>query len=486
MTDADSVTNLQEYSVSELAFAIKRSIEDGFGRVRLRGEISGLSRPRSGHLYMDLKDTDAVLAGVCWKGVAERLGLVPEDGMEVIVTGKITAYPKGSKYQIVIEAMEMAGEGALLKLLEDRKRKLGAEGLFDENRKVDPPYLPEVIGVVTSPSGAVIRDILHRLADRFPRHVLLWPVRVQGDGAAEEIAAAIEGFNRLGAGGLGAGDGVPRPDVLIVARGGGSVEDLWAFNEEIVVRAAAASDIPLISAIGHEPDFTLIDFASDLRAPTPTAAAEFAVPMRAELIAGVATLGARLFSGTSRALERRRSAVEGLARGLRGPREALELATQRLDHGSERLFRAHAAALTAGSQRLESAGRRLRPDTLRRGLDDGRRRLADNSVRMTRGVHRALADNTSRLGHLAPRLESVSHHGVLARGYAVVRGDDGAPVTSAAGAVTGMGLDIELRDGHISTVVTDGAKASGPKQQKAKPAPKPKTPGAADPQGSLL
>ena len=481
MINTGSVTNLQEYSVSELAFAIKRSIEDGFGRVRLRGEISGLSRPRSGHLYMDLKDTDAVLAGVCWRGVVERLGIVPEEGMEVIVTGKITAYPKGSKYQIVIEAMEMAGEGALLKLLEDRKRKLGAEGLFDEDRKVDLPYLPEVIGVVTSPSGAVIRDILHRLADRFPRHVLLWPVRVQGEGAAEEIIAAIQGFN-----GLGGGNAVPRPDVLIVARGGGSVEDLGAFNEEIVVRAVASSDIPLISAIGHEPDFTLIDFAADLRAPTPTAAAEFAVPMRAELIAGIATLGARLFSGTSRALDRRRSAVEGLGRGLRGPREALELATQRLDHGSERLFRAHAAAVTAGAQRLESSGRRLRPDMLRRGLDDGRQRLADTSVRLTRGVHRALADNTSRLGNLAPRLESVSHHGVLARGYAVVRGQDGAPMTSATGAVTGMGLDIELRDGHISTVVTGGANPSAPKIPKAKTAPKPKTPGTADSQGSLL
>ena len=481
MINTGSATNLQEYSVSELAFAIKRSIEDGFGRVRLRGEISGLSRPRSGHLYMDLKDTDAVLAGVCWRGVVERLGIVPEEGMEVIVTGKITAYPKGSKYQIVIEAMEMAGEGALLKLLEDRKRKLGAEGLFDEDRKVELPYLPEVIGVVTSPSGAVIRDILHRLADRFPRHVLLWPVRVQGEGAAEEIIAAIQGFN-----GLGGGNAVPRPDVLIVARGGGSVEDLGAFNEEIVVRAVASSDIPLISAIGHEPDFTLIDFAADLRAPTPTAAAEFAVPMRAELIAGIATLGARLFSGTSRALDRRRSAVEGLARGLRGPREALELATQRLDHGSERLFRAHAAAVTAGAQRLESSGRRLRPDMLRRGLDDGRQRLTNTSVRLTRVVHRALADNTSRLGNLAPRLESVSHHGVLARGYAVVRGQDGAPMTSATGAVTGMGLDIELRDGHISTVVTGGANPSAPKIPKAKTAPKPKTPGTADSQGSLL
>ncbi len=477
MTDAGPVTNLQEYSVSDLAFAIKRSVENSFGRMRLRGEISSLSRPRSGHIYMDLKDADAVIAGVCWKTTAGRLKVTPEDGMEVIVTGKITTYPKSSKYQIVIEALEMAGEGALLKLLEERKRRLGAEGLFNEDRKVDPPFLPEVIGVVTSPSGAVIRDILHRLADRFPRHVLIWPVKVQGEGAAEEVAAAIAGFN-----GLAKVGAVPRPDVLIVARGGGSVEDLWTFNEEFVVRAAAASTIPLISAIGHEPDFTLIDFASDLRAPTPTAAAEFAVPMRAELIAGVGVLGARLFTGTSRGLERRRNQVAGLARGLRGPREALELATQRLDHATERLFRAHGGALAARAQQLESAAHRLRPEMLRRGWDDRLRRLGDAAGRMTREIYRRLADDNSRLKNLAPRLESVSHHGVLARGYAVVRNDRGAPVTSAGAAVTGMGLDIELRDGHISSVVTGGAKPA------ARPPPKPraKKPAAKDHQGTLL
>jgi exodeoxyribonuclease VII large subunit len=261
----DLATNLPEFSVSELSRALKRTVEDSYPYVRVRGEVSGFKRAASGHLYMTLKDENAVLDAVCWRGTAGRLSIDPEDGLEVICTGKLTTYPGRSKYQIVVEQMEMAGEGALLKLLEDRRKKLAAEGLFDDSRKRELPYLPEVIGVVTSPTGAVIRDILHRLSDRFPRHVLLWPVLVQGDGAADQVTAAIEGFNRIEAGGS-----VPRPDLIIVARGGGSLEDLWAFNEENVVRAAAASDIPLISAVGHETDTTLIDFASDRRAPTPT------------------------------------------------------------------------------------------------------------------------------------------------------------------------------------------------------------------------
>ncbi|MGE0650526.1 MAG: exodeoxyribonuclease VII large subunit, partial [Alphaproteobacteria bacterium] len=261
--------NLPVLTVTEIAFAIKRTIEGAFGRVRVRGEISGLRRPGSGHIYLDLKDADAVIASVCWRGTAGRLSVRPEDGMEVIVTGRITTYGPQSKYQLIIEEMELAGEGALLKLIEERKKKLGAEGLFDAERKRPLPFLPEVIGVVTSPTGAVIRDILHRLADRFPRHVLIWPALVQGKGAAEQVAAGIAGFNALKPGG-----GIPRPDVIIVARGGGSLEDLMAFNEEIVVRAAAVSGIPLISAVGLETDVTLIDFAADVRAPTPTAAAE--------------------------------------------------------------------------------------------------------------------------------------------------------------------------------------------------------------------
>ncbi|HEV2302530.1 MAG TPA: exodeoxyribonuclease VII large subunit, partial [Stellaceae bacterium] len=266
--------NVREYTVSELSFALKRSIEDNFAFVRVRGEISGFKRHSSGHCYLALKDAEAVLDAVVWRATALRLGLAPEDGMEVVCTGRLTTYPGRSKYQLVIETIELAGIGALLKLLEERRQRLAAEGLFAAERKKKPPFLPELIGIVTSPSGAVIRDILHRLNDRFPRRVLLWPAAVQGEGAAAQVAAAIEGFNSLPRG------GVPRPDLLIVARGGGSLEDLMPFNEEIVVRAAALSAIPLISAVGHETDTTLIDYASDVRAPTPTAAAEMAVPVR--------------------------------------------------------------------------------------------------------------------------------------------------------------------------------------------------------------
>lgn len=329
--------NLPAVSVSEISQAIKRTLEGNFERVRVRGEISGFKRAASGHIYMSLKDQDAVLDAVCWRGNAGRLAIAPEDGMEVIASGRITSYPGRSKYQIVIDQIELAGEGALLKLLEERKRKLAAEGLFDADRKQELPFLPEVIGVVTSPTGAVIRDILHRLADRFPRRVLVWPVLVQGEGAAEQIAAAIRGFNRLPLGGE-----IPRPDLLIVARGGGSLEDLWAFNEEVVVRAAAESGIPLISAVGHETDTTLIDFASDRRAPTPTAAAEIAVPVRAELIAQVLESTQRMAAAGRRLLEARRGEVEGLGRGLPDPHRVLEEKSQRLDDRAERLRNAAA------------------------------------------------------------------------------------------------------------------------------------------------
>src|SRR5580658_9182206 len=282
--------NLPELTVSELSASLKRTVEDTYGYVRVRGEISGYRGPHSsGHVYLALKDESAKIDAVIWKGVFGRMRIKPEEGLEVIVTGKLTTYPSRSSYQIIVETLEPAGIGALMALLEERKQKLAAEGLFDEARKQLLPYLPNVIGVVTSPTGAVIRDILHRLADRFPRHVLLWPVKVQGDGAADEIAAAIRGFNALPAEGP-----IPRPDLLIVARGGGSIEDLWSFNEEIVVRAAADSMIPLISAVGHETDVTLIDFAADRRAPTPTAAAEIAVPVKADLLARIDDLARRL------------------------------------------------------------------------------------------------------------------------------------------------------------------------------------------------
>src|SRR5438128_6982175 len=285
---ANPGSNLPEYTVSELSLALKRSIEDGFSHVRVRGEISGYKRHGSGHCYFALKDADAVLDAVCWRQTAIRIPLKPEDGMEVVCTGRLTTYPGRSKYQLVIDTIELAGIGALLRILDERRQRLAAEGLFAAERKKKLPFLPQVIGIVTSPSGAVIRDILHRLSDRFPRHVLVWPVAVQGEGAAAQVAAAIDGFNRLVPGGR-----VPRPDLIIVARGGGSLEDLMAFNEEIVVRAAAASAIPLISAVGHETDTTLIDHASDRRAPTPTAAAEIAVPVRLALVAELGGNSAR-------------------------------------------------------------------------------------------------------------------------------------------------------------------------------------------------
>src|SRR5579885_3392869 len=328
---AEARRNLPEYTVGELSAALKRRIEESFSYVRVRGEISGFKRHASGHCYLALKDTEAVLDAVCWRGTALRLQVKPEDGMEVVCTGRLTTFPGRSKYQLVIDTMELAGIGALLKLLEERKQRLAAEGLFAEARKKKLPYLPAIIGVVTSPSGAVIRDILHRLADRFPRRVLLWPVAVQGEGAAAQVAAAIEGFNRLPAGGP-----VPRPDLLIVARGGGSLEDLMPFNEEIVVRAAAASAIPLISAVGHETDTTLIDHAADRRAPTPTAAAEMAVPVRLDLVAELSGKGQRMAGAMLRLLDERRLRVVGLGRGLPDPRSLLDAAAQRLDDRAER------------------------------------------------------------------------------------------------------------------------------------------------------
>src|SRR5437660_9914676 len=323
--------NLPEYTVSELSQALKRSVEENFWNVRVRGEISGYKRHSSGHCYLVLKDADAALDAVCWRQTAIRLPIRPEDGMEVVCTGRLTTYPGRSKYQFVIDSMALAGIGALLRILEERRQRLAAEGLFATERKKKLPFLPEVIGIVTSPTGAVIRDILHRLADRFPRRVLLWPVAVQGEGAAQQVAAAIAGFNRIAPGGP-----MPRPDLIIVARGGGSLEDLMAFNEEIVVRAAAASVIPLISAVGHETDTTLIDHASDRRAPTPTAAADMAVPVRLDLIAELGGKSSRLSAGLSRLFGERRMHLTGLARGLPDPHDLIGSAAQRLDDRAER------------------------------------------------------------------------------------------------------------------------------------------------------
>lgn len=470
--------NLPEYSVSEIAHAVKRTVEDRFGLVRVRGEISGWKQAASGHAYLCLKDESAVLDGVMWRGSTSGLRFRPEDGLEVIATGKLTTYPGRSKYQMVIERMEPAGVGALMALLEERKRKLAAEGLFDPARKRPIPFLPEVIGVVTSPTGAVIRDILHRLEDRFPRHVLLWPVLVQGDGAAEQVAAAVRGFNALAPGG-----DIPRPDVLIVARGGGSIEDLWAFNEEVVIRAVAESAIPVISAVGHETDTTLVDFASDRRAPTPTAAAEMAVPVKADLDYTVGQLGLRLERALAKGIERRVEAVKGLGRGLPHPRHLLSLAEQRFDELSDRLPKSLNAGLMTWRSRYERLGDRLAPRLLTMEL----RRGSEQVERAVQGLERAtqlrVRDERRRLGEAVRMLETLSPYATVQRGYAVVRSRDGRVLTTAQAAAEAQALTLELRDGTVEarvegellTAQTPPVAASekpGEKPGRTKPAPR--------------
>ena len=447
--EGPQIPNLPVYSVSEISAAIKRTMEDTFSRVRIRGEVSGLRRPGSGHLYMDLKDQDGVIAAVCWRGVAGRLGVVPEDGIEIIVTGRITTYGPASKYQIIIEDIELAGEGALLKMIEERRKKLAAEGLFDEDAKRPLPFLPDVIGVVTSPSGAVIRDILHRLEDRFPRHVVIWPVLVQGKQAAAQIAAGIRGFNALGADGP-----VARPDVIIVARGGGSLEDLMAFNEEIVVRAAAESEIPLISAVGHETDVTLIDFAADRRAPTPTAAAEMAVPVRMDLAAQVAEYGRRLDGSMMRMVDDAQRQLGQLWRIAGDPTRLVEEAAQRLDDRVERLRGAGAALINDARARFAGAAAGLRPRILGLTLSQGAERLSVLAARLAREQRQVLSDNRSALQRLSGLLASYSYENVLARGYAVIRDGAGVPVMTAAETKPGMAVAIGFADGEVPATIS--------------------------------
>jgi exodeoxyribonuclease VII large subunit len=472
-------SNVPVFSVGELSGALKRTIEQAYGHVRVRGELSGCKFHSSGHLYLALKDAEALIDGVCWRGSVQRLAIRPEDGLEVIATGRLTTYPGRSKYQLIIEQMELAGEGALLKMLEERKRRLTAEGLFEQGRKRALPYLPEVIGIVTSPTGAVIRDILHRLADRFPRHVLIWPVAVQGEDAARQVAAAIEGFNRIESGGP-----VPRPDLLIVARGGGSLEDLMAFNEEIVVRAAAASRIPLISAVGHETDTTLIDFASDRRAPTPTAAAEMAVPVRLDLLAELASLSGRIDGATARLFSERKLRIEGLARGLPEPQRLLETAAQRLDDRAERLDLAVRALLRDRAARTANAAALLKHP--RQQVAEQERRLATLAERLKPALGRLVERSGERLAALPERLagaalriedqhragferfgqllDSLSPFKVLERGYVVVEDRAGHPMTAAADIAQGMALNLRFHDGSAP------ARAEGKAPTKAKPA----------------
>ncbi len=451
--------NLPEISVSELSAALKRTVEEAFPYVRLRGEVSGYRGPHSsGHVYFSLKDEGARIEAVIWKGVFGRIRFKPEDGLEVIATGKITTYPGSSKYQIVIDGLEPAGVGALMALLEERKKKLQAEGLFDEERKQPLPYLPRVIGVITSPTGAVIRDILHRLSDRFPRHVLVWPVRVQGEACAPEVAAAIAGFNALKPGGP-----IPRPDVLIVARGGGSLEDLWGFNEEIVARAVAASKIPLVSAVGHETDFTLIDLVADRRAPTPTAAAEMIVPVRAELIAETEDFGARLIGSALRFIERLRSEVRGLARGIPALDALLAMPRQRLDSVGERLPKALRANAHAHRVRFARASSRHVPFALRTRVERGREQTHVLIERAHRAFRTRFDARKARLRGLTQLLEALSYHGVLARGFALVRDAAGAPVRSVQAVAAGDRLAIEFADGTLPVTAEGG---SAPKRRR--------------------
>lgn len=486
--DAQNASNLPPIvSVGELSQAVKRIVEGAFGYVRVRGEVSQPKVPSSGHCYLRLKDENAVLDGVIWRGQLARLGLGPEDGMEVIATGRLTTYGGRSSYQIIIERMELAGEGALLKVIEERRRRLQEEGLFDDAHKHRLPFLPEVVGVVTSPTGAVIRDILHRLSDRFPRPVLVWPVRVQGDKAASEVAAAITGFNRLAVGGS-----VPRPSVLIVARGGGSLEDLAAFNDEGVVRATAASAIPLISAVGHETDTTLIDFAADRRAPTPTAAAEMAVPVRAELAVKVAEHGQRLVGAMGRDLRTRSQKLEGLNRGLPDTVTIIGGASQRVDDWSERFAVAMRGMAAERAGIISQLGARMgTPDRLlierRQALTVGGRSLGQAMLERRRAWQTAIVQDTTRLnalfgrlqpawsrfrfasnerlGALAALLDSASFQRVLERGFALVYDMTGHPVTSVAMAIKGTEVTLRFYDGDTSAVIS-GARSLSQKSAK--------------------
>jgi exodeoxyribonuclease VII large subunit len=537
MATTEALLNAPEFTVTELSSALKRTVEDAYGHVRVRGEITGFRGAHaSGHCYFALKDDGAKIEAVIWKSAHYRMRFKPQEGLEVIATGKLTTYPGSSKYQIVIEALEPAGVGALMALMEERKKKLAAEGLFDEARKQLLPWLPEVIGVVTSPTGAVIRDILHRLEDRFPRRVLVWPVRVQGEGSAEQVAAAIRGFNALPENGK-----VPRPDLLIVARGGGSLEDLWSFNEEIVVRAAAESMIPLISAVGHETDVTLIDFAADKRAPTPTAAAEMAVPVRSELLVEVASLARRSVLCWQRGQDMRRNELRAAARALPSLSGLLAIPRQQLDSAAFALPRGLKANTHAHFRRFAGASARLTMRVLRAQLDHARQRLTVSGERITHSARsllrsrnerftglavrlkasklanalaqrqaiardrervarlaerarRALGGSTQRLSarvaHNGQLLNALSYRGVLARGFALVRDEAGHPLHAAAEVGSGSRMSLEFADGRVG-VTADAHEVAG---EPAAPKPATREPKPAAPrrivkpadQGSLF
>ncbi|TKT74129.1 exodeoxyribonuclease VII large subunit [Aquamicrobium sp. LC103] len=513
---ADSKTNAAEFTVSEISGALKRTVEDAFGNVRVRGEISGYRGPHSsGHAYFALKDDRARLEAVIWKGTMSKLRFRPEEGMEVVASGKLTTYPGSSKYQIVIDNLEPAGAGALMALLEERKRKLAAEGLFDPARKRPIPHMPRVVGVVTSPTGAVIRDIIHRITDRFPLHVLVWPVRVQGDTTGAEVSNAVAGFNALPADGP-----VPRPDVLIVARGGGSLEDLWGFNDEAVVRAVAASAIPVISAVGHETDWTLIDLAADMRAPTPTGAAELAVPVRAELEANLSRLSARLKGCVLRHMDRKRQGLRAAARALPSADQLLAMPRRHFDEVTSRLARALTVSTERKRARLDAI--RLSPATLDRRIADVRRTTDRDMARAHAALRSLMREKRSRLDRTAQRvgpqpllrrqqqaseslavlerrldqaarlrlerlrgratqcerlLATLSHQSILERGFVLVSDADGMLMKRAADVAPHAALALRFADGQVGAIATEA-----PARPKPQPKPK-KDPGT---QGSLF
>ncbi|MEF2553627.1 exodeoxyribonuclease VII large subunit [Aurantimonas sp. A2-1-M11] len=500
------MSNVTEYSVSEISGALKRTVEETFGHVRLRGEVSGYRGPHSsGHAYFSLKDDRARIDAVIWRTAFAKLAFKPEEGLEVVATGRLTTYPGSSKYQIVIEQIEPAGAGALMALLNERRRKLEAEGLFAAERKQPLPFMPRVIGVVTSPTGAVIRDIHHRIADRFPVYLLVWPVRVQGETSGEEVARAIAGFNALPADGA-----IARPDLIIVARGGGSLEDLWGFNDEVVVRAAATSIIPLISAVGHETDWTLIDHAADMRAPTPTGAAEMAVPVRADLVAALAALAARHAGAVSRRLEQDRRAVAATARALPSPDMLLALPRRRLDEAATSLgqclrvnlsekrraygevatrlapssleaivrekradlrhHQTHAAHAVTGlvqrkRQRFERIAADLQPHRITARAEAARLRLANFAERLNTAQAQVAAGRRQTLAAAWRVADSLNPLRVLERGYTIVRRPDGEPIVRAAGLTPGMNFELQFAHGErrqaIATRDGDSDAATG-------------------------
>jgi len=455
---AEKGSNAPEMSVSDLAFSLKKTLEETYGRVRVRGELSRVSIPRSGHMYSNLKDDNSVIDIVCWKGVLSKLSIQPEEGLEVICTGRITTYPARSNYQMIIESMELAGEGALLKMLEERKKKLAAEGLFDESRKKKLPFIPRTIGVITSPTGAVIRDIMHRLRDRFPSHVLLYPVLVQGKGAADQVAKAIDDFNRIDS----------KPDLLIVARGGGSLEDLMPFNEEIVVRAVSNSHIPIISAVGHETDTTLCDYAADLRAPTPTGAAEMAVPIRTELMAQITEMQKRMINISSRNLSDLRNKLQAADARLGSPERLFDVKIQkidninnRLDSCFEKLIHTKQNILTKYSASLRSPKNVIREKYSLVSLHS--KRLATIKSRIIE-PHKNKLDQSSRM------LESLSFKKILQRGYTVIKDENGKVITKASQTKNNQAINIQFQeDKIINATIGKNNNVKNIKSSKSKP-----------------